>query len=174
MSRRRDKPPPRAAPPAQELNLPELAAIVERARGALSSEEHAQLKVAMATLAATLHIVAEMSAELHAKNASIGRLRRMLFGATTEKLEAVLGEEADALAPDRAEAASADKASRPKPAGHGRNGAAAYTGAERIRVAHAALHREDACPACQRGKVYPLAPPSMLVLARSNSASHDH
>jgi hypothetical protein len=145
------------------LNLPELAAIVERARGALSSEEHAQLKVAMETLAATLHIVAQMSAELHAKNASIGRLRRMLFGATTERLEAVLGEEAEDLAPDRTEAAPAEKASRPKPVGHGRNGAAAYTGAERISVAHAALHREDACPACQRGKVYPLAPPSMLV-----------
>ncbi|MGA8056506.1 MAG: IS66 family transposase [Burkholderiales bacterium] len=163
MSRRRDKPPPRVAPPAQELNLPELAAIVERARGALSSEEHAKLKVAMETLAATLHIVAQMSAELHAKNASIGRLRRMLFGATTERLEAVLGEPAGDLEADRTAAAPAEKASRPKPVGHGRNGAAAYTGAERISVAHAALHREDACPACQRGKVYPLAPPAMLV-----------
>ena len=38
MSRRRDKPPPRAAPPAQELNLPELAAIRSNVPGLAAHE----------------------------------------------------------------------------------------------------------------------------------------
>ena len=40
------------------------------------------------------------------------------------------------------------------PAGHGRNGAAAFTGANRVAVAHATLHSGDPCPECHQGKVY--------------------
>jgi transposase len=39
--------------------------------------------------------------------------------------------------------------------GHGRNGAAAYTGARRVTVPHSTLHTGDACPGCEKGKVYP-------------------
>ena len=149
----------------EELDLAELTAIVERAREALNAQEHAKLKVAIDALGATLNTVAQMSAELQSKNASIERLRQMLFGAKTEKTDALLGEDgcnADDLGPDRSEAAHS-QAARPKRAGHGRNGAAAYSGAEQICVSHCALHSGQACPACHRGKVYPLEPPSMLV-----------
>ena len=42
--------------------------------------------------------------------------------------------------------------------GHGRNGAAAYEGAERIDVPHPSLRAGDACPACGEGTVYDKAP----------------
>lgn len=53
--------------------------------------------------------------------------------------------------PDAPETSAASK-------GHGRNGAAAYRGAERIDVAHPTLRAGDACPACGQGTVYEKAP----------------
>ena len=84
----------RTAPrrPAGALDLEEVAAIVERTKTALSAQEHAKLKAAMDTLASTLHVVAQLTAELQSKEASVERLRRMLFGTKTEKTEEVLGE----------------------------------------------------------------------------------
>ena len=109
------------------------------------------------------------------KNVSIGRLRKMLFGASTEKMAAVVGGEAetppspgeDAAAEspgkkDDAEAASQDDPpARAK--GHGRNGADAYRGAEKIEVPHESLRPGDACPECGQGTVYEMRRPGVLV-----------
>jgi hypothetical protein len=51
-----------------------------------------------------------------------------------------------------------DQADAQRVKGHGRNGVAAYTGAERIDVAHPALRAGDACPACPEGIVYEKTP----------------
>jgi transposase len=168
MSRKGGKPRRRApigAPPAMEVNLEELAAVLERAKGALSAEDHAKLTTAMATLASTTQIVAELIAQLQGKKTSLERLRRMLFGSPTEKTEQVLGEErAGADRQDGAVSASPEgAATRKKAPGHGRNAASAYSGAEHIHVTHADLARGDACPGCPHGKVYPLEPPAVLV-----------
>ena len=168
MSRKRAKPRrggSSGTPPTMEVNLEELVAIVERAKPALSAEEHTKLVTAMATLASTTQIVAELIAQLQGKKTSLERLRRMLFGSPTEKTEQVLGEErAGAGRQGAAQRASADGApARKKAPGHGRNAASAYSGAEHIQVAHADLSRGDACPGCPHGKVYPLEPPAVLV-----------
>ena len=168
MSRKGGKP-RRHAPigklPTVEVNLEELAAVLERAKGALSAEDHAKLTAAMAALASTTQIVAELIAQLQGKKTSLERLRRMLFGSATEKTDEVLGEErAGAGREDAAQSASADGAAALRKApGHGRNAASAYSGAEHIRVAHADLSRGDACPECPQGKIYPLEPPAVLV-----------
>ncbi|HEX4322049.1 MAG TPA: IS66 family transposase [Acidobacteriaceae bacterium] len=47
--------------------------------------------------------------------------------------------------------------------GHGRNSAKAYTSATRVAVPHPGLHTGDACPGCQKGKVYPQKEPRTLV-----------
>jgi transposase len=47
--------------------------------------------------------------------------------------------------------------------GHGRNGAAAYTGARKVTVPHSTLHTGDPCPGCVKGKVYPQKEPRTLV-----------
>jgi len=131
--------------------MAELSGIVERAKTALTEAEYTKLKAAMDTLTF-------LTQELLAKGTTIDRLRRMLFGASTEKTSQVVGELAD-----QDGATNESDAQRPKRPGHGRNSAAAYTGADKVKVPHPALHGGDGCPECQKGKVYPLAEPGMLV-----------
>src|SRR5271169_6272930 len=72
---------------------------------------------------------------------------------STEKTKNVL-EQSAAPAPEN----------EPEPTkGHGRNGAAAYTGAQKVAVPHPQLHAGDACPGCEKGKVYPQKEPRTLV-----------
>jgi transposase len=55
------------------------------------------------------------------------------------------------------------EAEKPAPAGHGRNGADAFTGADRTAIAHSALDAGDACPGCGEGKVYRQKEPATLI-----------
>ena len=48
----------------------------------------------------------------------------------------------------------AGTAEKPKAKGHGRNPAAAYTGATEVTVPHPELRHGDRCPECLTGKVY--------------------
>lgn len=169
MSRKGHKPHRRApigAAPAMQVNLEELAAILDRAKPALSAADHAKLTTAMAALASTAQIVVELIAELQSKKTSVERLRRMLFGEKTEKTERVLGQKcpgSEVHPEGAADSAPGVAVARKKLPGHGRNGAAAYSGAEHIHVPHTDLSGGDACPGCQHGKVYPLSPPAVLV-----------
>ena len=136
-----------------------IAAILERTRAVLSAEEHA-------TLSSLVDTVAWVQAELQTKDASLERLRRMIFGASTESTRNVLGEEPT----DKHEKGSASSpmptdpaAPRPRPPGHGRNAAAAYTGASQVTVTHPHLHGGEACPGCMSGKLYPQSEPAKLV-----------
>src|SRR5258708_6278502 len=52
---------------------------------------------------------------------------------------------------------------KPTPAGHGRNGAAAFTGANKVAVAHATLQSGDPCPECREGRVYRQKEPATLI-----------
>jgi len=124
----------------------------------LSPDDHAKLKAALDTLAF-------LTAELQTKQTSLDRLRRLLFGATTEKTRALVGLGAAPGAPGFSGRASVEggPAAAAPPPGHGRTGAAAYTGAETVKVPHPALRRGDHCPGCPKGKIYPLAEPATLV-----------
>ncbi|MGB5831484.1 MAG: IS66 family transposase, partial [Thiohalocapsa sp.] len=53
---------------------------------------------------------------------------------------------------------TAGKPDKPPPPGHGRVGAADYPGAEVQFCAHDHLASGNRCPACERGKLYPMAP----------------
>ena len=112
---------------------------------------------------------------LRQKNLSIARLQKLLFGASTEKTAAVIGsdaEDAPGETPPPAEedepnepGAEADRQDAPakQRKGHGRNGADAYHGAEKIEVPHESLQPGDACPECGQGTVYQLKQPATLV-----------
>src|ERR1022692_1517340 len=52
--------------------------------------------------------------------------------------------------------------STPSP-GHGRNGAEAYSGARKVKIEHSSLQSGNRCPGCQKGKIYALAPPGVLI-----------
>ena len=143
MARRPREKAPR--PKVTDLSMTELTAVLLRAKQALTPEDHAKLQVAMETLVF-------FTQELQRKSASLKRLRRWLFGASTEKTDQVLGtspeststESPSGAAPSPSAPAPADgagdspetKGAKPKRPGHGRNPAAAYTGAERVKVTH--------------------------------------
>jgi transposase len=153
-------------PKLREVRLEELRAILARATTApLSPEDHASLSVAVDTLAF-------LTQELEAKGTTIERLRRMLFGPSTEKTRDVVGQGSKAAGEAASGAGEGGAATAPaepkeKAPGHGRNGAAAYVGAEVVKVPHEQLHVGDGCPACMRGKVYPLEKPAMLLRVRA-------
>jgi transposase len=165
------------APQSQRLEVDraELDAILARAgQGRLTAADVGTLKAAIDTLAF-------LTQELEAKGASIQRLRKMLFGAGTEKTRLIFpsaegaAEKPPAAPPGAAPGprdgragadggeADSPAGEKPKPKGHGRNGAATYTGAEKVRVPHGTLKAGDPCPDACGGKVYPMAEPAVLV-----------
>jgi transposase len=56
------------------------------------------------------------------------------------------------------DAGTAGQPDKPPPPGHGRLGAADYPGADVRCCAHDDLAPGERCPACERGKLYPMAP----------------
>jgi transposase len=116
------------------------------------------------------------------KNTTIARLRKILFGASTEKTAAVIGGDKDSESPPLPTATASttatsegnagtaslpttdsENAAETPRKGHGRNGADAYTGAEKIEVPHESLQPGDPCPECEEGTVYETSRPGVLV-----------
>jgi len=101
---------------------------------------------------------------------SIKRFQRMLFGGRTEHKSNVLERAAvaDDLHVQDAIGAGAELAEvvvpvpKPRPPGHGRNAAQAYSGAPIVECDHPDLEPGDRCPQCDKGKVYD-SPPKSLV-----------
>jgi len=120
-----------------EVNLDELDRVLEGARQApLSEADYEKLKGA-----------------LHALAAMLVRPRK------TEKTSAVLepseGSENGAGTPP--------DLNGPASPGHGRNGAEAFGGAQKVVIAHPTLTHGDRCPECEKGNVYAQKKPKVLV-----------
>jgi transposase len=145
-----------------DVDSDRLEEVLRRAEQALEEKDAALVRAVFESYAYVTELVED-------KNTTIRRLRQLFFGTRTETTEAVVGPKtgrpevtashaaADAEpaggeeVPDVSDAAVVSK-------GHGRNGAAAYRGAEQIDVPHSTLHPGDACPACGDGTVYDKAP----------------
>jgi transposase len=131
--------------------MAELEKVLERARSLLSEEDYAKLKSAVDTLQF-------LTVEIEKKGMSIRRLQKMLFGPTTEKTRKIIEQIENEMAAGGTEDggdAPVRQTPEKKRKGHGRNGAAAYSGAEIIEVAHELLKHKDGCPdhGCD-GKLY--------------------
>lgn len=146
--------------PAQLMpELAEFMALIEQTQSrTLSDEERAKLKTVGMT---TTFLIAE----LQKKQTSLDRLRRILFGAPTEKTRSVIEVFASEQAADPgAEAAEREAPPpKPKPPGHGRHSAAAYAGAEKVNVHHPSLQGGQDCPGCAKGRIYAMSEPSVRV-----------
>ncbi len=141
-----------------EVNFAELQKLLERARqGPLGEEDCQRLQAAIHTLSYLLELIGE-------KDTTINRLRALLMKPSTEKTSKVL-EQAGLAAHPKDSSSPSDTASQREKAkaGHGRNGAQAYRGTQRIKVAHASLKPGDHCPQCLKGKVYPQKEPALRV-----------
>jgi transposase len=137
-----------------EVNLEEWETLLERARKEpLDEKGYEKLQAALRAF----RLLTEMIGE---KNTTISRLRALLAKPSTEKTSKVL-EQAGIKAPPK-NSPPPNAPGPPKP-GHGRNGAQAYGGARRIKIAHASLKRGDHCPECQKGKVYEQKEPALRI-----------
>jgi transposase len=118
-----------------DVNLDELDRVLDSARQApLSDADYEKIKDALHAMAALL--VAPRS---------------------TEKTSAVLEQE------DSGRAATQQDVSASPPAGHGRNPAKAFGGAQKVDIAHQNLKHGDRCPECGKGNVYEQKEPKVLV-----------
>jgi transposase len=117
-----------------DVNVDELDRIIDAAMQAPLNEADGR------TLKTAVHAMAE----------------RLVRRRNTEKTSAVLEPKAPPTAVDTPEPEK-------QAAGHGRNSAAAFTGANKVAVAHATLHPGDPCPACREGKVYRQKEPATLI-----------
>lgn len=95
---------------------------------------------------------------IEAKDTTIGRLARIIFGAKTEKTKGLFPKPPPAGSPGAGAAAP-----RAKRKGHGRMAAADYTGAKTVKVPHPQWHVGDPCPDCKQGKLYALKRPAQIV-----------
>jgi len=141
-----------------DMDRKELNQLVERARTSLAAEDYRKVKGMAEALTYLTDLVAD-------QQTTIGDLRELMFPAATEKTAAVLKNAGVAPTAKASEKTSGGNAAaqKPKPAGHGRNGAEAYRQAQRVQVQHATLRHGDRCPGCQKGKVYEQPEPRQLV-----------
>ena len=145
----------------RELKLEELQAIVERARVlGLTEEEHA-------TLAAAVETLAFLTQELRGEGDDTRAAAADAVRAATEKTSQVVGEAprtGPALRARRGRRAGAAHAT-----GSPRRRATAATARRPTRGRRRSRCRTPPCtaatraPACQKGKVYPLSEPAVLV-----------
>ncbi len=129
---------------------------MEVTRSVLSAEDYDTLSAVVTTLKL-------LTQELERKHASLGTLRKLLFGPATEKSSRVLGKNASASNGGAEPPPAAEKKEAKKVQGHGRNGAVAYTGAARVKVPHQTLRAGHICPSCGQAKVRDLPDPAVLV-----------
>jgi transposase len=161
------------APEIIDLDVQQLEALLRRAEeGTFAQEDYSTIRVVLESYFYLTNLIDQ-------KSTTIARLRKLLFGAQTEKTSAILGPEAspagghessepaspsDQPTPQAGsdqsggEPPSADAASGTQPSsrtkGHGRNGADDYPGAQRVDVPHESLQAGDPCPECLQGTVY--------------------
>lgn len=130
-----------------DMKPEELDALVARVKSGALKEGDPQV---IETMAETIKF---LSSAVDEKSMSIERLRRILFGAKTEKTKNVFKEDAGGKSGKK----------KKKRKGHGRNGADAYTGANKVEVKHESLKAADNCPLCLKGKVYPVKVPGKVL-----------
>jgi len=116
-----------------DVNVEELDRIIDGGKSAPLSESDSE------KLKTALHALAE----------------RLLPRNKTEKTSSVFGDESGTR--------EENGKKKDPAAGHGRKGASAYRGAEKVKVAHARLAHGDRCPDCARGNVYTQKEPKALV-----------
>jgi transposase len=118
-----------------DVDVEELDRVIDAAEsGPLSKADRQKLKTA-------LHALVERLAQKR----------------STEKTNAVLEPTTSSTATESPEPESS------APAGHGRNAASAFTGAETVSIQHAQLKPGDPCPECREGRVYRQKEPKTLI-----------
>jgi hypothetical protein len=139
-----------SGPEVVALSPTQLEELLVKLAGLLPAETYRLVETLLRTLQWVMGV-------LEAKNTTLGRLRRMIFGAKTEKSRNLLAQSGAAAA------SASPPAPKPKVKGHGRKAAQDYPGAKRLPVPHSKFHLGDLCPKCLKGKLYLLKIPARIV-----------
>lgn len=148
--------PPQDLLKGDQVSIDELKAIIERAHREPLNDQDCQL---LLSVSETLRFVTE---QLEKKSISIARLRKLLFGASTETLKNLEDQHAT---DSQDQPPSPDQPTEPKTKakGHGRHGAEDYTGAQKVNIPHETLKPGDPCPGCSKGTLYQMVKPKSVV-----------
>ncbi len=170
----------RANPERVDMSQDEIEQLRQQAKNKLDTENYDRLNRLVGAYETLTDLIED-------KNMSLKKLRKMLFGDTSEKTKDVIGADSNKESPDDSKSSNNDvstdsdanvdveggakddsngkdgsgddeKKKKPPPKGHGRNGAKDHDGAERIPVPHEKLKHGDPCPKCSRGSVYKQRP----------------
>lgn len=157
-------------PEVLELDEADLLSKLDRIEAALGPEMAQPFRQLLRWYAVLLDLLRE-------KKIRLQRLRKILFGASTERTSQVVpssaertgpGPEATTANPDSGQGASSSDGcletsgktpddrptARRRPPGHGRIPACQYTGCVQVVITHPTLHPGDGCPQCATGTVY--------------------
>ena len=135
-----------------ELDQEQIDALLQRA--SQNKLEETDLDI-IKTLIQTIQLLYQA---IDDKAASIKRLLRTIFGASSETKKKLLQEDDQEETQDPSQKPPHKK----PPKGHGRRGKDDYTGAEKCTYAHESLKPGDICPLCGQGKVYPIKPKILI------------
>lgn len=141
------------AKPPGALSMDEVRSIVDRSKEGISEEEREVLSSVVESYGALLSAIRD-------KDATIAKLRSMLFGAKTESKENVQKKTGARTPPASKNDARKERGdAAPKRKGHGRLPVEAYIGATKVEIPHESLKPGDPCPepGCQ-GTVYEQEP----------------
>ena len=140
-----------------ELTVQEVEALIERIRQESLFKPDYGLLVAIVINYFTLEQVHQEQSH------TLLRMVNQIFGPRTEKAKEVLkgASPKKHLRTHRAQLKAASPKEKPK--GHGRNGASAYEGAQKVCVPHSCYKAGDRCPLCPKGKLYPFGEPGVEV-----------
>ena len=136
-------------------NAAEVERLIDSVRHNTLGEDDRQL------LERLLRLLLSLVSLIEQKNASLARLKRLLFGSKSEKRPPPPPAQPPSTASEGAfsPSASADQ-TPPAPAApsvrrvHGRRPASAYPGAVRVVFGHPTRHAGDRCPDCARGTLF--------------------
>ncbi len=146
--------------------MDELEDILQRAEARQFNDK--DYETAKTVLRSYVHLIDLLKDE----KVKVGRLRKLLFGAGTEKTDSVLDAQVEDSAESECESESQSenaseeneeqKTPKPPRGGHGRNGADAFGGGDQVEVPHDSLQPGDCCPECGDGTLY-ASKPGVLV-----------
>ncbi len=160
-----------------DISPEEIEALIKRIESrTLTDDDYEKLRAIIDTFIHLGHAVND-------KNTSIKKLLKMIFGTSTESAKNLLkkkggegessGGDSDSQSDDNSTGNTPDGSDSDKKAkGHGRNGADAYTGADRVKVSHASLKFGDSCPLCPKGRVYKVKAPKKIVCFKGQPPVH--
>jgi len=139
-------------PKRLHLSEPEAKELLRRLEA--GELESADYKLLVAILKSWLWL----SAVVRHSRITIKELKKMIFGARTEKTQKVV------KSTTKQNASGKNDAPQKKRKGHGRNGSDAYGNADRVCLKCTEVRPGDKCPECGKGKLYPCKPGEIVCI----------